>query len=114
MIIACCHNYMLPLKLLTRNGYDVIFYDQAGCGESSKPENVVKDSPWLLTLEYYVEELKELLSYLKLSEFYLYASSWGSIIAQEFAVLQPSGLRGMVLDGALCDFSSIYSNTMAR
>jgi pimeloyl-ACP methyl ester carboxylesterase len=30
---ACCHNYMLPLKLLAREGYDIIFYDQAGCGK---------------------------------------------------------------------------------
>ena len=35
--------------------------------------------------------------------FYVYGSSWGTCLAQEYAVLRPDGLRGLILDGALCD-----------
>jgi pimeloyl-ACP methyl ester carboxylesterase len=33
---------MLPLKLLARKGYPVIFYDQAGCGSSFIPKDLEK------------------------------------------------------------------------
>lgn len=104
---------MLPLQLLAREGYEVIFYDQAGCGKSSNVANPEVDAPWLLTLEYYIEELSEVIKYFSLSEFYLYGSSWGTMIAQEFAVLQPVGLLGIVLDGALCD-TELYITTQWR
>jgi L-proline amide hydrolase len=51
-------------------------------------------------LKYYIEELTELIKFMDISEgYYLYGSSWGSMIIQEYAVLQPQGLRGIVLDG---------------
>merc|ERR1712000_337301 len=55
---AFTHNYMLPLKLLALSGYPVIFYDQAGCGESFQVEDVEKETPQLLTIEYYVNEMQ--------------------------------------------------------
>jgi pimeloyl-ACP methyl ester carboxylesterase len=66
-------------------------------------KEVEKDAPWLLTVEYYPRELMELIKHLKLEKYYLYGSSWGTIVAQEFALLQPKGLCGLLLDGALCD-----------
>lgn len=50
---------------------------------------------------------------LDLKEFYLYGSSWGTVLAQEFAVTQPDGLLGMVLDGALAD-AQVYIKTQWR
>ena len=76
---AGCHNYMLPLKLLVNEGYDVVFYDQAGCGKSSFLPDPEIQSPWLLTLEYYIDELKSIVSHCKLSNYYLYGSSWVSM-----------------------------------
>jgi hypothetical protein len=60
---AATHNYIRPLLLLADEGHPVIFYDQAGCGASRKGKaeagilDPKKDAPWLLTIEYYVEEL---------------------------------------------------------
>ena len=57
---------MLPLKLLAlTEGHPVVFYDQAGCGESSRAQaaNPGENTPWLLTVEYYVEELRELVAH---------------------------------------------------
>lgn len=96
------HNYMIPLKILARKGYPVIFYDQAGCGASFKT-NDFKKYPQLLTVEYYVKEAHCLVKALKLDQYFVYGSSWGSILAQEFAITQPKGLIGQILDGALCD-----------
>jgi pimeloyl-ACP methyl ester carboxylesterase len=46
---AFTHNYMIPLKLLARKGYPVIFYDQAGCGASFMPKDL-ENYPQLLTV----------------------------------------------------------------
>lgn len=105
------HRSQLALQLLADEGHPVIFYDQGGCGQSKSgpaakgvkdPKN---DAPWLLTIEYYVQELLALANHLSLPDtgYYLYGSSWGTVLAQEYAVTQPPHLLGMILDGALCD-----------
>ena len=76
------HNYLLPLKLLAEFGYPVVFYDQAGCGDSTFVADPDTDAPWLLTIEYYVKELAALVHHFQLYEYYLYGSSWGTVIAQ--------------------------------
>ena len=100
------HNYMLPLQLLAREGYTVIFYDQCGCGASSFVASPSETHhPYLLTVGYYVQELSSLVKEIGLEgkPHYLYGSSWGTVVAQEYAVTQPRGLAAMILDGALCD-----------
>lgn len=74
------HNYMIPLKLLARKGYPVIFYDQAGCGASFYPKDNSK-YPELFTIKYYVEEAHALVKGLNLQSYSVYGSSWGSILA---------------------------------
>jgi len=112
---AFCHNYILPLKLLANEGYTVLFYDQIGCGKSTFVEDPVNDTPWLLTLEYYIDELKIVIDSYQLSNFYLYGSSWGTMLAQEFAIKNEltKGLKGLILDGALAD-SNLYIKTQWR
>ena len=102
---AFTHNYIVPLKLLahTPGGFPVIFYDQAGCGASSRFEDAATEMPCLLTLAYYLEELEAVVAALELEEYYLYGSSWGTVLAQEAAVLQPKGLLGLILDGAFAN-----------
>ena len=109
---AFTHNYMLPLKLITyKYGQTVIFYDQAGCGKSSRVQGDVKEeAPWLLTIEYYVQELDAVLRHYNLheSKYFIYGSSWGTVIAQEFMVHKSSyessqTLAGLMLDGCLSD-----------
>ena len=77
----------------------------------------MNDTPWLLTLEYYVDELKVVIDSYNLSNFsyYLYGSSWGTMLAQEFAIRNEltKGLKGLMLDGALAD-SNLYIKTQWR
>lgn len=114
------HNYLLPLKLLAEFGYPLVFYDQAGCGESTFVSDPINDAPWLLTIDYYVRELSALIHHFQLYEYYLYGSSWGTVVAQEFAVTLTStndvmlrGLQGLILDGALAD-GQLYIQTQWR
>jgi L-proline amide hydrolase len=107
------HGYISPLKLLADQGYPVIFYDQCGCGKSSYVHVPQADAPWLLTVEYYIEELHAVLNHFKLDSFHLFGSSWGSMLAQEFAVLQPPGLKSLILDGPLAD-AQLYITSQWR
>jgi len=80
---AFTHNYILPLFLLCNFGHPVIFYDQCGCGESTMVQDPATTAPWLLTLEYYLEELEAVLSHLHIAHsYYLYGSSWGTVIGK--------------------------------
>jgi L-proline amide hydrolase len=64
-------------------------------------------------MEYYLEELQAVISHHQLTEYYLYGSSWGTMVAQEWAVTRPRGLYGLLLDGALCD-PHLYIQTQWR
>lgn len=75
---SCCHDMLLPLKLMVNEGYDVIFYDQCGCGLSSIVTDPETQAPWLLTIEYYLKELSALIEHYKLPNYYLYGNSWVS------------------------------------
>lgn len=112
------HNYLLPLKLLAEFGYPVVFYDQAGCGESTFVPDPVSDAPWLLDVPYYVEELSALVHHLQLYEFYLYGHAWGAVVVQEFALATTTttdvmlrGLLGIILDSAFSD-GELYQETL--
>ncbi len=88
-----CHNYILPLIRLCEYGYKVIFYDQAGCGDSTIVNDLSKNCPFLLTIDYYLEELDALINHYNLESFYIYGSSWGTVLAQEYGVKQSPKLK---------------------
>lgn len=102
------HNYMLPLRQLAcRGNRDVIFYDQAGCGASVLPveADIGVDYPWLWDLNYYAtEELPALISHLALDRFHIVGHSWGTMVAQVYAIDGPKqGLQSMALSGPISD-----------
>jgi proline-specific peptidase len=106
------HGYMLPLKQQACRGREIIFYDQAGCGESVLSSASIDDYPWLLEMSYYSEaELPALLSHLGLTEYHLLGSSWGTTLALLFALnTSPEGLVSMVLSGPFAD-AKLYMDT---
>jgi proline-specific peptidase len=100
------HNYLLPLKQQACRGRAVIFYDQAGCGESKHPENAsLIDYPWLLDPKYYsLEELPQLVDYLGLNNYHVVGNSWGSLLCQMFGLdAADERLASMVLSGTFSD-----------
>mmetsp|Transcript_26025 Transcript_26025/g.42962 ORF Transcript_26025/g.42962 Transcript_26025/m.42962 type:complete len:411 (+) Transcript_26025:100-1332(+) len=102
------HHYMLPLKQQACRGRKVIFYDQVGAGLSEKPASAANTTaPWLLTIPYYVTELQTVADNLLGSNqnFHLLGSSWGTIVAQEYALQMPppAQLASLTLSGPLSD-----------
>ena len=85
------HDYLEPLAGLAR-GRRVVFYDQLGCGRSPYPED-----PSMWTVELFVEELGAVRDALGLDHIHLFGSSWGGMLAMEYALTQPPGLESLVI-----------------
>jgi len=106
------HNYMLPLRQIACRGFrEVVFYDQGGTGLSSLPTDgeISVHYPWLLDISYYAtEELPALISHLGYEKFHILGHSWGTMVAQVYALdAQEQGLQSLVLSGPLSD-ASLY------
>lgn len=73
------HEYVTPLAdMHEKYQMPVIFYDQIGCGQSTRfPDKMGDDTFW--TFDLFIKELENLVSYFKLHElgFYLIGQSWG-------------------------------------
>lgn len=87
------HDYLRPLAALNR---PVVFYDQLGCGRSERPSD-----PSLWTLERSLEEVEAVRATLGLTDFHLFGSSWGGLLALEYALTSPTGLESLVLSSPL-------------
>jgi L-proline amide hydrolase len=70
-----------------------VFYDQLGSGESTRP-----DDPSLWTVETFVEQLQSVRGGLGLDELHLFGSSWGGMLALEYAFTKPAGLKSLILN----------------
>jgi proline-specific peptidase len=86
------HDYLEPLMAMAATGRRVIFYDQLGAGNSDQPHN-----PALWSVDLYKEELASVRRSLGLDRLHLFGSSWGGMLAMEYALIQPAGLASLVL-----------------
>ena len=86
------HQYLENLAALASDVQRVIFYDQLGCGFSDKP-----DEPERWRLSRFVNEIDVVRKALRLDEVILLGQSWGGMLSIEYALQQPSGLKGMIL-----------------
>lgn len=89
------HNYLLDLQWIAESDRQVIFYDQLGCGKSDQPDDV----EW--TIELFVGELHNLRQALRLDEIHLLGHSWGGMLAIEYLLAQPEGVRSAVLASSM-------------
>lgn len=87
------HDYLEPLAELA-DERPVIFYDQLGCGRSDRPED---ESLW--HMERFVEELGQVREALGLTQVHLLGQSWGTMLAIDYALLQPTDLVSLNLAG---------------
>jgi proline-specific peptidase len=91
------HDYLLPLSDLSREGVEVIFYDQFGCGRSDEPEN--KDD---YTVDYGVEEVEGVRQILAPGKkIFLMGSSYGGALALAYSVKYQRNLKGLIVSGGL-------------
>lgn len=87
------HDALEGLAALAGQGRRVVFYDQLGGGVADRP-----DDPSLWVVETFIEELDNLREGLGLERIHLFGSSWGGMLALEYAFTQPDGLASLVLN----------------
>jgi proline iminopeptidase len=89
------HHYMAPLAQLS-DERPVVLYDQLGSGYSDRPSD-----PSIFTIEYFVEELDQVVRHLEYPSFHLLGHSWGSVLALEYAIAHPDRISSLIL-GSPC------------
>jgi proline-specific peptidase len=87
------HDALEGLGTLVEQGRRVVFYDQLGSGDSDKP-----DDPSLWTVETFLEQLQSVREGLGLERLHLFGSSWGGMLALEYALTRREGLASLVLN----------------
>jgi proline iminopeptidase len=85
------HDYLEPLEALG-DERPVVFYDQLGCGRSDQP-----DDPSLWRLERFVTEAAQVRAALGLRRVHILGQSWGTILAAEYLLGRPAGVRSVVM-----------------
>jgi len=83
--------YLKPLAALA-DERPVIFYDQLGAGHSDP----ITDTT-LLTVDRYVAELAAVREALGLDEVHLLGHSWGTMLATDYLLTNPTGVRSVIL-----------------
>ena len=109
------HEYFECMEsFLPREGIEIIYYDQLGCGNSDNPKDT---SMW--SLPRYVEEVEQVRQALKLDKdnFYLLGHSWGGILAAEYALKYQQHLKGLVISNMMMsvpDYGRYAENVLAK
>jgi len=92
------HNYVLTASHLSSPPFSrpTILYDQFGCGNSTHlPEKRGDKSFW--KPELFMAELDNLKRHFGIKEFDLLGQSWGGMLAAQYAITQPKGLRKLMI-----------------
>ena len=90
------HESLEPLTALADGGRPVVFYDQLGCGNSTRPGD-----PGTWSVDLFLRELAEVRRELGLDRIHLLGHSWGGLLAMEHALSGARGLASLVLVGAV-------------
>jgi L-proline amide hydrolase len=91
---GACHDYLESLERVAETGRRAIFYDQVGCGKSSRTD----ESMW--NVETFVEEVGVVRDALGVDHTHVFGSSWGGMLAMEYALTHPPGLASLTLSSS--------------
>jgi proline-specific peptidase len=97
------HESLEPLEALADGGRPVVFYDQLGCGNSTRTES---PDPW--SVDPFLEELAAVRRELGLARVHLLGHSWGGLLAMEHALGGAGGLASLVLVGAVVSGPMVF------
>lgn len=84
-------SYLEPLEKLS-DERPIIFYDQLGSGKSDRPADL---SLW--RTQRFVEELSQVRKALLLKKVHIFGHSWGTMLAVDYMLTQPSGVKSLIL-----------------
>ncbi|WP_394174802.1 alpha/beta fold hydrolase [Guptibacillus hwajinpoensis] len=99
--------YFLPYMEPLAESYQVILYDQAGCGKSER------DKLDHYSLEDEINNLELIRTALNLDKVTLFGESWGSILALSYAAKYPFNIHKLILTAAI-GLSSIDYQTFKK
>lgn len=83
--------YLNPLEGVAEDR-PVIFYDQLGAGRSARPADAT-----LWRMDRFVDELALLRQALDLPEVHIFGHSWGTMLAVDYMLTNPDGVRSLIL-----------------
>ncbi|KAF2635316.1 proline-specific peptidase [Massarina eburnea CBS 473.64] len=93
------HEYLLPLiDLHTKYKTPIVFYDQVGCGNSTRLREKDGDETFW-SVDLFISELENLVDFLGIRErgFNILGQSWGGMLGGVYAARKPVGLRKVIL-----------------
>jgi len=102
------HEYLSNLAALASESQRVVFYDQLGCGKSDQP-----DDPGRWKIPRFVQELATVRNVLHLEEVIILGQSWGGMLAIEYLLTKPEGVRGLILSNSLSS-APIFASELLR
>lgn len=112
---AVPHDYLECFEsFLPAEGYELIYYDQLGCGYSDNPQDT---SLW--SLARYVEEVEQVRQALGLDSgnFVLLGHSWGAILGVQYALKYQQHLKGLVISNMMMsasEYDAYADNVLAK
>ncbi|HKR06168.1 MAG TPA: proline iminopeptidase-family hydrolase [Bacteroidia bacterium] len=112
---GCTHEYFECFEnFFPKEGFEFIYYDQLGCGNSDNPGDT---SLW--DLPRYVEEVEQVRKSLNLGKenLYLLGHSWGGILAMEYALKYQDNLKGLIISNMMAsapDYGKYANEVLAK
>ena len=97
------HRYLTRLGELADDELQVLLYDQLGSGRSDVPDD---ESLW--TVPRFVAELEALREAMGLGAMHLFGQSWGGILALQYALDHPAGVKSLVLSNTGASVPEIF------
>jgi L-proline amide hydrolase len=92
---GAAHDYCEPIAGLSKFGRACVLYDQLGCGKSDHLPDAPREF-W--TPQLFKDELAELTRHLGIGGRYaVVGQSWGGMLAMEYALDRPDGLRAIAV-----------------
>ena len=86
------HSYLLPQMAQLADRYELIFFDQRGCGRSS-----VRVDSAAMTIDALVEDIDRVRDAYNLNTMNLMGHSWGGLLAMEYAIKHGDRLNSLIL-----------------
>lgn len=92
---------------LAAEGFQIVAFDQLGCGASAKP-----DDPNLWTISRYVEEVETVRQQLGLGKVHLLGHSWGGWLSVEYMTRYAENVRSLILADTCANIPHLQSELM--
>ena len=103
------HEYLAPITDLAGAGFEVVFYDQLGCGQSQRPASYRDYS-----IASNADDADQLRRALDLGRVHLFGHSYGGALALEAAVRHSRAWRSLVVASGFASMRALWKGYRVR